>query len=632
MINKPAFETCMTMWESKNEVMSFDDTLRVVDGVDLGVLDIVEVLSQPGHPLFGSMNLYVFGALSDEKYHSDSFLRELLSRGFAEAREKFQKGEVIRTGTRLFDSVGDGGFSLLHVLMYGVQMTSEMVESWARDTCFYDQELAPYVEVRLHDVSVLYTRMFRSDLITNGMSRALSKLSELWKKHRQAWPYNRLVCQILCILLNPSGVESFEEMVDLGGGRRDVNSDLAGLKALHSIKRLARTWPSDITRKTFTGKVDHKGLASKLYVHTALGRNNFGTDYKADLVDWVDEPVPRRLLTLEGALDRQSYVEMENGVLHECWKKAFSNPACTGSPSWQDFKATLQSAMGHGFGKTPLGTFEQMYSGDDVTSTDLRAWVSLYRGGYLDERPKGSRRATMEVLDLEEMLETADREADEVAKLFNLEYVTLVHLFLKREAGRDRQLQQIGDSMFLRTMFLMSPVLKTWFLDDEFIIGESGSRTFEEVAERLFNFQDKGNGGSNVCTDHSGFEKSHHRASNVSFFREGGNAEKAVFGSSMHPDREETWRQCEERVQNQIFVIQDEIDKAVDALRERDVAEDCYRMGSFRGRPALFVIVHDGLCSAAPDTMLRNCFLHKSYAKASETSAASVAQGSPCEH
>ena len=108
----------------------------------------------------------------------------------------------------------------------------------------------------------------------------------------------------------------------------------------------------------------------------------------------------------------------------------------------------------------------------------------------------------MEVLDLEEMLETADVEADEVAKLFDLEHVTLVHLFLKREAGRDRQLQQIGDSMFLRTMYLMSPVLKTWFLDEEFIIGESGSRTFEEVAERLFNFQDKGNGGSNVCTDH----------------------------------------------------------------------------------------------------------------------------------
>ena len=383
MINKPAFETCMDMWKSKSEVMSFDDTLRIVDGIDLSVLDVVDVLSHPDHSLFGPMNLYVFGALSDEKFHSADFLKELLSRGYAEAQEKFQKGEVIWTANRAFGTLGDGGFGLLHVLMHGVQMTSEVVEDWAQNTCYHDQE--PYVEVRLHDVSVLYTRMLRSDLITREMSRAFSKLGDLWKKHRSAWPYNRLVCQILCILLNPSGVESFEEMVDLGGGRRSVNTDLAGLKSLHSIKRLARTWPSDVDSKVFTGKVDHKGLASKLYVHTALGRNDFGTDYKADLVDWVDEPVPRRLLTIEGALDRQSYVEMENDVLHECWKKAFSNPACAGSLSWQDFKATLQDAMGHGFGKTPLGSFEQMFSGSDVTLTDLRAWVNLFRGGYLDD-------------------------------------------------------------------------------------------------------------------------------------------------------------------------------------------------------------------------------------------------------
>ena len=80
-----------------------------------------------------------------------------------------------------------------------------------------------------------------------------------------------------------------------------------------------------------------------------------------------------------------------------------------------------------------------------------------------------------------------------------------------------------------------------------------------------------------------------------------------------------------QRVQNQIFVIQDEIDEAMGALKARGVPEDCYRLGTFRERPALFVIVHDGLCSAAPDTMLRNCFFHKAYARASETSAASVA-------
>ena len=89
-----------------------------------------------------------------------------------------------------------------------------------------------------------------------------------------------------------------------------------------------------------------------------------------------------------------------------------------------------------------------------------------------------------------------------------------------------------------------------WFDDPELLVGESGDCTSEEVSHRLLNFKDGGTGSTNVCTDHSGFEKSHHQSSHVNFFEQGLVAEHAVFGSTMHPDRVDAWQQCAERVKN----------------------------------------------------------------------------------
>ena len=72
-----------------------------------------------------------------------------------------------------------------------------------------------------------------------------------------------------------------------------------------------------------------------------------------------------------------------------------------------------------------------------------------------------------------------------------------------------------------------------------------------------------------------------------------------------------------------VFIIFDNIDETVKAI-DLEAPETRYAITTFRGRRALCVPFHHKLCSAAPDTMLRNCFLHKYHARVSEAAASVI--------
>lgn len=107
----------------------------------------------------------------------------------------------------------------------------------------------------------------------------------------------------------------------------------------------------------------------------------------------------------------------------------------------------------------------------------------------------------------------AEGVAQDISKKLDLNVgeAVIVTAFLKREAGKDRRLFQVGEEYNALATLCLLPDLKSWYNDPGIAVGHAGTE-FEDLAARLSDFTKY---PSRACANHKGYNDNHTAKSNV---------------------------------------------------------------------------------------------------------------------
>ena len=161
--------------------------------------------------------------------------------------------------------------------------------------------------------------------------------------------------------------------------------------------------------------------------------------------------------------------------------------------------------MAHGFGRCEKVEMSDIYSvsPNDIKSHNLLQ--SMIESGEWGQQAHPSRRAWLEYADYLQEAGQAEKLARRIGKLFSRfgaaasQVTVIVTYFLKREAGKDRPLFQVGEEYNLPAMVALLPYSQSIYHHEDISIGACGEKTFTDVAFRMRSFRVS---ASSVCQDH----------------------------------------------------------------------------------------------------------------------------------
>ena len=109
-----------------------------------------------------------------------------------------------------------------------------------------------------------------------------------------------------------------------------------------------------------------------------------------------------------------------------------------------------------------------------------------------------------------------DIDQDVIKKLdLDVDKAIIVTAFLKREAGKERLLFQVGEEYNALATLCLLPYLKSWYIEPGIAVGHAGTAEFEDLADMLSDFRRY---PSSACVDHKGYNENHTAKSNVAFW------------------------------------------------------------------------------------------------------------------
>jgi hypothetical protein len=483
-----------------------------------------------------------------------------------------------------------------------------------------DPTLNSYVEFDFEDVDEALSRIGGAHLT------CWNEVLNCVVHHRDAWSYNRLVCQGMKLIMNNKGIDLWRSDVDWGISVLPLVPAAKLLNAQHEVVRLAKKPIWDL-RKAASNSVEPGVLgrvvnlfdvADCTYGRDGLGRNAMGADILDEIVTrW--EPIDERQTPDEsGHLNADSYYELESDELYKFWDMAYQT--CDHTARVDDFDgvdAWAQQYTGSGFGRSEAHSYRVVLTvkASSHAARQMIKEMKTDKTWFANVHP--TRRALMEYTTTRQRFEEAVDAAAamcEAIHCFEPNSVIEVGYFLKKESGKDRFLFQVKAAYDSRAMMALLPYLRCWWHHPLVCVGATGEKSFEDIAHRLSRF---GMYASSACADHKGYNEKHSLRSCRNFWHQLRLVEQKY--GVLTAGREENFKCLEEQVGHKLLVVKgSEAETVYQALRSAErrteLPKGCgegltFWKTNINGNDVLVIWWWQSLMSAKLDTMLRNCGL-----------------------